>query len=154
MVHMEYRVGLRPNRATVVGDDSSWERMLLGSFVPGDETSTLSFPGTNFYCVVVSFPGTKVLSNIRSHERLTVVPVYPSRSECAVRRSPAVKAWCKKDFYTVVKVYPLNIMVTGHFGPETVWHSDTSALFRWVRTPKCLDISAPVQICPNDTSDI
>ena len=46
MVLPEYRVDLLPNRATVVGDDSSWERMLLGSFVPGNETSTLSFPGT------------------------------------------------------------------------------------------------------------
>jgi len=39
---MEYRVGLRPNRATVVEDDShdsSWERMLLGSFVPGNESA-------------------------------------------------------------------------------------------------------------------
>jgi len=32
---MEYRVGLLLNRATVVGDDSSRERMLLGSFVSG-----------------------------------------------------------------------------------------------------------------------
>jgi len=46
MVLPEYRVGLLPNRATVVGDDSSWERTLLGSFVPGNETSTLSSPGT------------------------------------------------------------------------------------------------------------
>jgi len=36
---MEYRVGLRPDRATVVGDDGSWERMLLGSFVAGNERS-------------------------------------------------------------------------------------------------------------------
>ena len=41
---MEYRVGLRPNRPTVVEDDShgsSWERMLglLGSFVPGNESA-------------------------------------------------------------------------------------------------------------------
>ena len=36
---MQYRVGLRPNTATVVGDDSSRERMLLGSFVPGNESA-------------------------------------------------------------------------------------------------------------------
>ena len=29
-------------------------------FRSGNETSTLSFPGTNVHCVVVSFPGTKV----------------------------------------------------------------------------------------------
>jgi len=29
------------------------------------------------------------------------------------------------------------IQVTGHFGPKTLWHQDTSAL------PKCPDSSAP-----------
>ena len=38
MVLPEYRVGLLPNRVTVVGDDTSSERMLLGSFVPGNES--------------------------------------------------------------------------------------------------------------------
>ena len=36
---MVHGVGLRLNRATVVGDDSSRERMLLGSFVPGKESA-------------------------------------------------------------------------------------------------------------------
>jgi len=35
----------------------------IGSFVPGNETPTLSFPGTNIHCVVVSFPGKKVHGN-------------------------------------------------------------------------------------------
>ena len=45
MVLPEYRVGLTPNRATVVGDDSSWERE------------------RNPHYVVVSFAGTKVHGN-------------------------------------------------------------------------------------------
>ena len=58
---MEYRVGLRLNRGTVVGEDSLWEQMLLGSFVPENETPTI---------VVVSFPGTKVHGNETSRYRL------------------------------------------------------------------------------------
>ena len=63
----------RPDRATVVEDDShdsSWERMLLSSFVLRNETSTLSFLGTNVHCVVVSFPGTKVHRNETSRYQL------------------------------------------------------------------------------------
>ena len=41
----------------------------IGSLVPGNETSTLSFPGTNVHCVVVSFPGTKVHGNETSKYR-------------------------------------------------------------------------------------
>jgi len=33
------------------------------TFVPGNETSTRSFPGTKVHCVVVSFAGTKVHGN-------------------------------------------------------------------------------------------
>jgi len=63
---MEYRVGLRPNRATVVEDDShdsSWERMLLGSFVPRERKCMgTKRPGTLWHAVTfVYFSTTNIL---------------------------------------------------------------------------------------------
>ena len=68
MVLPEYRVDLLPNRATDVGDDSSWERMLLGSFVPGNETSTMwSFRSRERKCMGTKRPGTLSPDSFKTH---------------------------------------------------------------------------------------
>ena len=62
---MEYRVGLLPNRATVVGDDSSWERMLgppTRQFRSRERTFTVwSFRSGERKCMGTKRPGTLLL---------------------------------------------------------------------------------------------
>jgi len=54
----------------------------------GNETSTLSFPGTNARCVVVSFPGTKVHGNETSRYRSS--PEHVSGAWARKIRSPLI----------------------------------------------------------------
>jgi len=74
---MVHGVPIRPNTTTVLRDDSSWERMSLGSFVPGNEsTKRLHFRSRKRKCMGTKRPEARVFS---SKKRSIAVRKKPHR---------------------------------------------------------------------------